>query len=121
MRRRARLSLKLAEKSGLAFLQRSGGWIGLTREETKGTSQMRGSLRKMRISIRLLVPLHGQFVMANRERVRSETSAGKATTVGLSGSVTERGQIAGPLVDHGFSTGRTIDRKGRIGKEARRG
>jgi len=110
----------LAEKSGLAFLQRSGAWIGLTREETKGTSQMRGGLREMRM--RLLVPLHGQIVMTNRKSVRSETPAGKATTVGLSGSVTERGQIAGPLVDHGFSTtGRTIDRKGRIGKEARRG
>jgi len=110
----------LAEKSGLAFLQRSGGWIGLTREEAKGTSQMSGSLREMRV--RLLVPLHGQFVMANRERVRSETPAGKATTVGLSGSVMERGRIAGPLVDDSFSTtGRTIDRKGRTGKKARRG
>ena len=112
----------MAEKSGLAFLQRSGGWIGLTREETKGTSQMRSSLREMRISIRLLMPLHGQFVMANRMRVRSETPAGKATTIGLSGRVMERGRIAGPLVDHSFSTtGRTIDRKGRTGKEARRG
>jgi len=110
----------LAEKSGLAFLQRSGGWIGLTREEAKGTSQMSGSLREMRV--RLLVPLHGQFVMASREEVCSETPAGKATTVGLSGSVMERGRIAGPLVDHSFSTtGRTIDRKGRTGKEARRG
>jgi hypothetical protein len=48
----------LAEKSGLAFLQRSGG-IGLTREETKGTSQMRGGLREMRM--RLPVALHGQI------------------------------------------------------------
>jgi hypothetical protein len=81
---------------------------------------MSGSLREM--GIRLLVPLHGQFVMANRERVRSETPAGKATTVGLSGSVMERGRIAGPLVDDSFSTtGRTIDRKARTGKEARRG
>ena len=83
---------------------------------------MRGSLRKMRISIRLLVPLHGQFVMANRKRVRSETPAGKAITVGLSGSVMDRGRIAGPLVNHSFSTtGRTTNRKGRTGKEARRG
>jgi len=91
MRRRARLSLKLAEKSGLAFLQRSGGWIGLTREETKGTSQMRGGLREMRM--RLLVPLHGQIVMTNRKSVRSETPAGKATTVGLSGSVTRGAKL----------------------------
>src|SRR6476620_7993785 len=118
MRRRARLSWP--KSTGLALLQRSGGWIGLTREETKGTSQMRGGLREM--CMRFLVPLHGQIVTTNRKSVRSETPAGKATTVGLSGSVTERGQIAGPLVDHGFSTtGRTIDRKGRIGKEARRG
>lgn len=79
---------------------------------------MRGGLREMRM--RLLVPLHSQIVVTNRKSVRSETPAGKATTVGLSG--TERGQIAGPLVDHGFATtGRTIDRKGKIGKEARRG
>ncbi len=110
----------MAEKSGLAFLQRSGGWIGLTREETKGTSQMRGGLREM--CMRLLVPLDGQIVMTNRKSVRSETPAGKATTVGLSGSVMERGRITGPLVDHSFSTtGRTIDRKDRTGKEARRG
>jgi hypothetical protein len=83
---------------------------------------MRGSLREMRISIRLLMPLHGQFVMANRKRVRSEAPAGKAATVGLSGRVIERGRIAGPLVDHSFSaTGRTIDRNDRTGKEARRG
>jgi hypothetical protein len=105
------------ELPGLRSFNAAGGWIGLTREETKGTSQMRGSLREMRI--RLLVPLHGQFVMGNRKRVRSETPAGKATTVGLSGSVMERGR---PLVDHSFSTtGRTTDRKGRTGKEARRG
>ena len=110
----------MAEKSGLVSLQRSGGWIGLTREETKGTSQMRGGLREMRM--RLLVPLHGQIVMTNRMRVRSEIPAGRATTVGLSGRVMERGRIAGPSVDNSFSTtGRTIDRKGRTGKEARRG
>ncbi len=110
----------MAEKSELAFLQRSGGWIGLTREEIKGTSQMRGGLREMRM--RLLVPVHGQVVMTNRKSVRSETSAGKATTVGLSGSVMERGRMVDPLVDRSFSTtGRTIARKGRTGKEARRG
>jgi len=82
---------------------------------------MRSSLREMRISIRLLMPLHGQFILANRKRVRSEPPAGKATAVGLSRAM-ERGRIAGPLVDHSFSTtGRTIDRKGRTGKEARRG
>ena len=113
----------MAEKSGLAFLQRSGGWIGLTREETKGTSQMRGGLREMRM--RLLVPLHGQIVMTNCKSVRSETPAGKATTVGLSGSVTEteRGQITGPLWPTTTSqrlAGQSIT-KGRIGREARRG
>src|SRR5258707_13069840 len=96
MRRRARLSPKLAEKSGLAFLQRSGGWIGLTGEETKGTSQMRGGLREMRM--RLLVPLHGQIVMTNRKSVRSATPAGKATTVGLSGNLTARRQMCAPRV-----------------------
>jgi hypothetical protein len=81
---------------------------------------MPGGLREMRM--RLLVPLHGQIVMTSRKSIRSETPAGKATTVGLSGSVTERGQVVGPLVDHDFSTtGRTIDREGKIGKEVRRG
>lgn len=64
--------------------------------------------------------------MTNCKSVRSEIPAGTATTIGLSGSVTERDQIVGPLVGHGFSTtGRIIDRKGKIrnkiGKEARRG
>jgi hypothetical protein len=81
---------------------------------------MPGALREMRM--RLLVPLHGQIVMTNRKSVRSENPAGKATAVCLSGSVTERDQIAGSLVDRDFSaTDRTIDRKGKIGKEARRG
>jgi hypothetical protein len=113
----------LAEKSGLAFLQRSGGWIGLTREETKGTSQMRGGLREMRM--RLPVALHGQIrvLMANRMSVRSVTPAGKATTVGLSGSVTKRAQITGPLWSTTASqrlAGQSIA-KGRIDREARRG
>lgn len=81
---------------------------------------MPGALREMRM--RWLVPLHGQIVTTNRNSVRSENPAGKATAVGLGGSVTERGQIAGSPVDHAFSaTDRTIDRKGKIGKEARRG
>jgi acyl dehydratase len=79
---------------------------------------MRGGLREMRM--RLLVPLYSQIVVTNCKSVRSETPAGNATTVDLSGSVTERDQITGPPVDHGLSTtGRTIHRKGRIGKEAR--
>ncbi len=76
---------------------------------------MRCSLREMRI--KTLLPLHGQPVMANRKRVRSEPLAGEATTVGLSGS-----RITGPLVGHSFSIfDRTINCKGRTGKEARRG
>jgi len=66
-----------------------------------------------------------QILMANRMSVRSETPAGKATTVGLSGSVTEteRGQIADPLWPTTASqrlAGQSIA-KGRIGREARRG
>jgi len=104
----------LAEKSGLAFLQRSGGWIGLTREETKGTSQMRGGLREMRM--RLLVPLHGQIVMTNRKSVRSETPAGKATTVGLS-SVTRGAKLPA----HWSTTASQRLAGQSIAKEARRG
>jgi len=60
--------------------------------------------------------------MANRMSVRSETPAGKATTVGtvgLSGSA----QITGPLWSTTASqrlAGQSIA-KGRIGREARRG
>jgi hypothetical protein len=39
---------------------------------------MRGSLREMRIGS--LLPLHGQPVIASRERVRLETPAGKCRT-----------------------------------------
>jgi hypothetical protein len=83
---------------------------------------MRASLSEMRIGS--LLPLHVQAVTADRKTVRSETSAGEATTVDSNGSVIvmKRGRIAGPLVDRSFSaTDRTIDRKGRTGKEARRG
>ena len=84
---------------------------------------MRSGLREMRV--RLPVPLLGpdQILMANRMSVRSETPAGKATTVGLSGSLAERGQIAGPLWSTMASqrlAGQSIA-KGRIGREARRG
>jgi len=57
--------------------------------------------------------------MANRMSVRSETPAGKAITVGLSGSA----QITGPLWSTTASqrlAGQSIA-KGRIGREARRG
>lgn len=81
---------------------------------------MAGALREMRM--RSLVPLHRRIVVTNRKSVRSKNPADKATAVGLSGSATERGQIAGSLVDRAVSaTDRTIDRKGKIGKEARRG
>jgi hypothetical protein len=63
--------------------------------------------------------------MANRMSVRSETPAGKAAAVGLSGSVTEteRGQITGllwPTTTSQRLAGQSIA-KGRIGREARRG
>jgi hypothetical protein len=61
--------------------------------------------------------------MANRMSVRSETPACIATTIGLSGGVTERGQIAGPLWSTTASqrlAGQSIA-KGRIGQEGRRG
>ena len=108
----------MAEESGLAFLQRSGIWIGLTREETEGITLMDGTLRDMRM--RLSGPLHGQIAVTNCKSVRSKKPAGKA--VGLSNCAAERGEIANFLVDHAFlATDRTIDCKGKIGKEARRG
>jgi hypothetical protein len=81
---------------------------------------MRGGLREMRMR---LPAWSDQILMANRMSVRSETPAGKATTVGLSGSVTKRAQITGPLWSTTASqrlAGQSIA-KGRIGREARRG
>ena len=81
---------------------------------------MRGGLREMRM--RLLVPLHSQIVVTARESVRTKAPADNAAIVGSSSSVTERDQIAAPLVSHGcLTTDRIIYRKRRIGKEARRG
>jgi len=83
---------------------------------------MRGSLRDMRIGS--LLAQHPQVITANRNAVRSETLACEATIVGSSGSViaVKRGRIAGPPIGRSFSTtGRIIDRKGKTGKEARRG
>jgi hypothetical protein len=81
---------------------------------------MRGGLREMRM--RLLVPLHSQIVVTARKSVRSKAPADNATTLGSSSSVTERDQIAAPLVNHGCSmTDPIIYRKRRISKEARRG
>ena len=69
-REAASTKLKFAENSGLRCCNAAG--VGSdSREETKGTSPMRGSLRKMRIGS--LLALHAQIVTANRNTVRSET------------------------------------------------
>jgi hypothetical protein len=83
---------------------------------------MRGSLREMRTGS--LLALQAPVVTASRNTRRSDALAGEATIVGQSGSVVtmKRGRISGPPIDHSFSTtSRTIDRKGKTGKGARRG
>ena len=53
------------------------------------TRAMRGSLREMRM--RSSVPLHGQILVTNRTRVRSETPAGETTAVALIDEEARRG------------------------------
>ena len=50
---------------------------------------MRDGLREMRM--RLSVPLHGQILVTNRTRVRSETPSGKTTAVALINKEARRG------------------------------